>query len=119
MLIDRVCTSRLGESLEDALHALPVPVYIKDSRGVIRFVNNAVAAITGKTVESYLGKTNFDFVAQPDAESLQRDDERVLRGEKVTTDRNVHFDGRNYNFRVTKQLLRNTPYGDAIICCVH
>jgi PAS domain S-box-containing protein len=105
--------------MENALDALPVPVYIKDAEGVICFVNRALVAVVAQPKESFLGKKNVNFVTPDEAEALRLDDQRVLRGERVTCERSAHFGDRKHTFRVTKERLRNTALGDVILACVH
>jgi PAS domain S-box-containing protein len=111
----RVATRR--DALECALDMLPVPVYIKGQDGAILFVNRALMG--SKPREFYIGKKNRDFVGLEEAEVLDRDDQRVLRGEHSTADRTVYGSSREYSYMISKSLMKDTPYGDVLIGCVY
>src|SRR5258708_31063651 len=103
--------------LECALDLLPVPTYVKGQDGTILFVNRALMG--DKPREFYIGKKNRDFVSPEEAEVLDRDDQRVLRGEPSISDRSVYASSREYSYMLSKSLMKDTPYGDVLIGCVY
>jgi PAS domain S-box-containing protein len=105
------------DALECALDLLPVPTYIKGRDGAILFVNRALMG--GKPREFYVGKKNRDFVSADEAEALDRDDQRVLRGEHSISDRTLYAGSREHSYMISKSLLKDTPYGNVLIGCVY
>src|SRR5712664_722599 len=113
---ERGLASRRG-ALECALDLLPVPAYIKGQDGEILFVNRALMGSQPR--EFFIGKKNRDFVNPEEAEALDRDDQRVLRGEPSISDRSVHGSSHEYSYMVSKSLMKDTPYGDVLVGCVY
>jgi PAS domain S-box-containing protein len=72
-----------------------------------------------KPREFYVGKKNRDFVSLEEAETLDRDDQRVLRGEHSIADRTVYGSGGEHSYMISKSLMKDTPYGDVLIGCVY
>ncbi len=106
-------------AVERVLETLPVPVYLKDEEGTILFVNSALTARTGRPREYFIGKKNRDMITAAESDALDHDDRRVFRGEKIVSERTVRFDNREVKFEVTKERLKDTPYGNVMVACVH
>jgi PAS domain S-box-containing protein len=106
-------------AMERALDSLPVPVYLKGSDGAILFVNGALSAYSSQPREFFIGKKNQDFATADEAAALDRDDQRVLLGERSSAERTVHHDNRAITYVVTKERLPDTPYGDILIGCLY
>jgi PAS domain S-box-containing protein len=107
------------EVIEAALDVLPIPAFLKAECGRYLFVNSALAKQAGWPKEYFVGKQNRDLTPADEAEELDREDERVFRGERAVSERTIHLDGREINYVVTKECLHNTPYGKVLFGCVH
>jgi two-component system, sensor histidine kinase and response regulator len=107
------------QAIERALDVIPVPVFVKGDDGKYVFANSTLADQAGCSKEYFVGKQNRDLTSPAEAEELDREDERVLRGERVVAQRTVHIDDREFSYVVTKECLQGTPYGDVLIGCVH
>jgi PAS domain S-box-containing protein len=106
-------------AMERALDSLPVPVYLKGSDGAILFVNGAMSAYSAQPRAFFIGKKNQDFATAGEAAALDLDDQRVLRGERSSSERTVHYQNRAVTYVVTKERLPGTPYGDVLIGCLY
>src|SRR5260370_21837271 len=115
--IDQTGLASRRVPLECALDLLPVPTYVKGQDGTILFVNRALMG--DKPREFYIGKKNRDFVSPEEAEVLDRDDQRVLRGEPSISDKSVYASNREYSYMISKSSIKDTPYGDVLIGCVY
>ena len=101
------------------LDALPVPIFLKDKDGRYLFANSTLAGQSCHAKEYFIGKTNRELTSPAEAEEMDREDGRVFQGEKVVAERTIHFDNREFSYVVTKECLKDTPYGDVLIGCVH
>ncbi len=107
------------EVIEAALDVFPIPAFLKSESGRYLFVNDTLAKLSGWPKEHFVGKQNRDLTPANEAEELDREDERVFRGERAVSERTIHVDGREINYVVTKECLHNTPYGKVLLGCVH
>src|ERR1700693_5644143 len=106
------------EVIEAALDVFPIPAFLKAESGRYLFVNDTLAKLSGWPKEYFVGKQNRDLTPANEAEELDREDERVFRGERAVSERTIHVDGREINYVVTKECLHNTPYGKVLLGCV-
>jgi len=107
------------QAIEAALDVLPIPAFLKDESGRYLFANSTLAHQAGWPKEYFVGKQNRDLTPSHEAAELDREDERVFRGERVVTERTIHIEGREINYVVTKECLPGTPYGKILLGCVH
>ncbi len=84
-------------------------IYIKDTDGVYRFANQAVADFLGRDRESIVGKTDDDLFDPEAAADARADDERVMEtGESISREVVRPIDGEEHVFLDNKY-----PYTDA------
>jgi two-component system, sensor histidine kinase and response regulator len=107
------------QAIEAALDVLPIPAFLKAESGRYLFANSTLAQQAGWPKEYFVGKYNRDLTPSHEAAELDREDERVFRGERVVSERTVHIEGREINYVVTKECLMDTPYGKVLLGCVH
>lgn len=73
--------------LESAHQDLPIPMWLKDMDGVMLAVNASYEETflipNNKTIEDYIGKTDFDVWPKEVAESFRNHDKLVMRTKKV------------------------------------
>ena len=89
----RALTERLDESSKIRLDSadymaafvdnLPLPAWIKDVEGTMRFLNDAYEKVYDIKKEDYIGKKDSDVWPKDVADNFKRLDEVVLRGESV------------------------------------
>ena len=107
------------EAMECVLDALPVPIFVKGKDGRLLFVNNKLVKETGAPKEYFAGKTIHDFASPEEAEAIDREDQRVLAGETITSERKVTLDDREISYVVTRERLTGTAMNDVIVGCVY
>ena len=106
-------------ALQGILDALPVPIFLKSKDGRVLFVNNNLVVASGQPKEHFLGKTVHDFAPAGEAQTLEQEDQRVLLGEKLTSQRRLNFGNREIDYVVTRECVKDTPRGDVIVGCVY
>src|SRR5271155_1057511 len=94
--VESECASSF-EVLEAALDVLPIPAFLKAESGRYLFVNNTLASQAGWPKEYFVGKQNRDLTPANEAEELDREDQRVFRGERTVSERTIHVEGREIN----------------------
>lgn len=62
---------------------MPLPAWIKDIEGTMRFLNDAYEKIYGVNKIDYIGKQDSDVWPKDIAEDFKRLDDRVLLGESI------------------------------------
>jgi PAS domain S-box-containing protein len=95
---------------------IPDSVYFKDERNRFILVNKAKAQHSNVSPEDMIGRTDFDFIPDPEAQQIQQDDNEILttghaiinKVEKIT-----HADGSIKWISVTK-IPRYNAEGDII-----
>src|SRR5579871_2020307 len=105
--------------LQQALDALPVPIFVKGSDGRYLYANTTLARESGKTKDYFVGKANCELAPPGEAAEMDQEDQSTLSGERVVKRRTVHFENREYSYVITKERLQDTPQGDVLIGCVH
>src|SRR5277367_6811615 len=105
--------------VEAALDALPIPAFLKSESGHYLFVNQMLAAQTGRPKDYFIGKHSRDVTATLEAEELDLEDKRVFLGERVVAARTVHLAGREFSYVITKECLPDTGYGKVLLGCLH
>ena len=102
---------RDSEALYESLvENLPMNLFRKDIQGRVTFANHQYCQALGQTLESLLGKTDFDLFPKELAEKYTADDRRIL-GDEVTfedTESHVTPEGEQRYVHVLK-----TPVHDA------
>jgi two-component system sensor histidine kinase/response regulator len=106
------------QAIEAALDVFPIPAFLKAESGRYLFANSTLANQAGRPKEYFVGKQNHDLTPSHEAAELDREDERVFRGERVVSQRTIHVEGREINYVVTKACLPG-PYGKVLLGCVH
>ncbi|MEZ5584184.1 MAG: PAS domain S-box protein, partial [Candidatus Competibacteraceae bacterium] len=89
------------EQLEGLLNALPDPVILKDAEHRWVIANDAFCAIANQSRESLLGKSDYDFFPQHEAEVFWAKDDAVL----TTGQANVHEETITDSSGATRQLI--------------
>lgn len=92
------------------VETLPQNIFRKDLNGAFTFVNDSFCASLGKSRETLLGKTDFDFFPLNLAQKYSRDDERVVQSGRAydTVEAHRTKDGASY-----VQVIK-TPLYDAV-----
>lgn len=65
------------------IESMPLPAWIKDIGGTMRFLNDAYEKVYGIDKTDYIGKDDSDVWPKDIAEDFRRLDERVLLGESI------------------------------------
>jgi len=64
---------------------IPVPMWLKDSKGKMVFINNEYERLflfpVGKTMEDYIGKTDYDIWDKETAEQYRKNDIRAMQSQ--------------------------------------
>lgn len=71
------------ETLARAWESSPIPMWIKDTKGVMVFLNDAYCSIYGIKKTDYLGKTDEYIWGSKTAEHYKKLDDKVLHGGRV------------------------------------
>lgn len=97
------------------LHNSPSVIYIKDLEGKFLLVNDKYAALTGRTVDDVISRTDADLYSSEDAVHFRKADKEVLAaGTSMTIEEVLHIDGHKHHFISTKFPLKDesgTVYG--------
>ena len=97
--------------LRTLIDIVPGYIYVKDRESRFLLANKAVTRLMGeKNPEDLIGKTDFDFYSDSDAQNFRRDERRVIEEEKPLVDREESFyspDGRLGWILTNKLPLRN------------
>jgi PAS domain S-box-containing protein len=103
------------------LDAIPGPVFVKDEKGRFLFVNKAILERRRVTLESVLGKTDFDVWPRELAERYYEEDVRVLRGEIFEGETTIPNADRtaSQTLSVTKFSANLAPWGKVILGVCH
>jgi len=64
--------------LERILNGIADPVFVKDRSYRMMFVNDALCALTGRSREEMLGRTDYDFLPSNQADVFRRQDDLVF-----------------------------------------
>ena len=76
--------ARADEMMQALLQHSPDSIFFKDLGGKFVAVSEAKAANSGTTIEDMVGKTDFDFLLQEQAEAITQDDKAVIEtGESI------------------------------------
>ena len=81
MDLERVSAKDSNFFVAKAWRDCPLPCWIKDSNGVMRYINDAYCKIYGVLADDYIGKTDYEIWPRHIADKFQKLDERVLIGE--------------------------------------
>ena len=79
--------------LESILHRTPFMLIRLDRNLRYRFISNAYLEMTGRRLEQVLGKKLADVLGEKDFQAIRPYVERVLRGNRVEFEREVHYPG--------------------------
>jgi PAS domain S-box-containing protein len=96
--------------LRTLIDQLPDYIFVKDTRRCFVTANAAMARLMGVTTpEELVGKSDEDFYPEHAAGEFRSDEERVLRGEPITSKDEPHTDheGRVFEILTTKLPLRD------------
>ncbi len=91
--------------LQSLLDAVPDSIYFKDTESRFVKVNKAKAKHSNTTPENMIGKTDYDFLSEEDAERIHKDDQKVMKTGKSLvnkTEKYVNEDGDERWVSVTK-----------------
>lgn len=95
--------------LREVIDTIPHLIFAKDPEGRFTLANQALAKLTGLSVDDILGKTDLEINVSPeDAARFRRDDQEVLntRSEKRILDEPLTIvDGRTHWYRAIKRPL--------------
>jgi PAS domain S-box-containing protein len=76
--------SRMQAFVQSLIDVIPQPVYVRDTAGCFRLVNEAYARSHGLSIENIIGKRPHDLIAdQEHAQSMTDEDQNVLAGQVV------------------------------------
>jgi PAS domain S-box-containing protein len=82
------------EFVAEVIEQLPHPIFVKDRQFRYVLLNNALLRMSGHTLESVLGKTDYDFLAAGTADFYrQKDIEVFATAAEVTVAVEVLTDG--------------------------
>ncbi|TNE69274.1 PAS domain S-box protein, partial [bacterium] len=101
---------RHKEELSKIFDLLPLYIYTVDRNSTIKFVNKKFQAEFGLPLKDIIGKTAYDFYPVEHASKYLRDDQRVIRTQKVfqAVEENVHPQtGITHHVHVTKLPIYN------------
>jgi len=91
--------------LQSLLDTVPDSIYFKDTESRFVKVNKAKAKHSNTTPENMIGKTDYDFLSEKDAERIHKDDQKVMKTGKSLvnkTEKYVNEDGDERWVSVTK-----------------
>ncbi len=117
IVTDITAHKRAEEALKDSealyhslVENLPLQIYRKDRQGRLIFANQRFCDLRGQTLEQLLGKTVFDFHAEPLARKYTADDQKVMQTEQVFHEVEEHVDGQGHQLHVEviKTPVRNS-----------
>lgn len=96
--------------LRTLIDIVPGYIYVKDRESRFILANKAVARLMGvENPEDVIGKTDFDFYSDADAENFRNDERQVIEEEKPLVDREESYsqDGQMGWILTNKLPLRN------------
>lgn len=100
------------EMLESTTFYLPIPMWLKDRRGEMLFVNDAYEKVfllpNGLTKSDYIGKNDVEVWGEKIGKQYQKNDRRVmLTGQMLDKLETTIIDGEEIDFRIIKYQLKN------------
>jgi len=103
-------SSRHHELLQLLMDTIPDSIYFKDKNNKFILVNKTKASHWNVTPEDMVGKTDYDFLPQEQAEQVDKDDKHILEtGESIINkiEKIKGSDGLNRWFSVTKVPMKD------------
>jgi len=94
-MADRTAHSLLADldALRGIVDAVPHPIFVKDEASRFLIVNRIMCEIMGHSFEELVGRTDFDFVPQEQAELFRANDLSVLETGEPNTSEEALTDG--------------------------
>jgi len=107
------------ELLENIINSLATPIFIKNDEHKWILVNDAYCKMLGHPREKWLGKSDFDFFSDQEAEVFWKKDIEVFKSGKINT--NEEFvtgkDGVTHCIKTTKTVFNDKTIG-RVLCGV-
>ena len=90
-------------------------IYIKDEDGRFLMVNSRAAEIVNKTVEEFIGKTDYDFYPEEYSDNFRAQDLKVTEaGRPMTFKTTITIDGNELTFIDHKYPVEVEGYPNAV-----
>ena len=88
-----------ADLLRNFIDSAEAVIYLKDEDGRFLMANSRAAAVTGKSLEEFLGKTDYDFYSKEDSDMFRSQDRRVAEaGRPMTFKTTINLDGKDVTF---------------------
>ncbi len=88
--------------LTGILNKMPEQVFVKDGKGKIILLNQAMAEVYGKEVEELTGMTGFESYPEEEAKKLLEEELRIISGGKAYENPEERFTGRDGKSRIVR-----------------
>lgn len=90
--------------LQNIIHFLPQPVFVKDNQHRFLIVNDAFCRLLGQAREDLLGKSDYDFFPKKEADVFWKKDNLVFNSNEINENEEYLTDAEgNQHFLVTRK----------------
>ena len=95
--------------LNTVINSTPDPIFMKDLEGRYQLVNEATAAVIGKSVDAIVGTSDFDHFSEEIARNVAEQDREILASERTCTFEEVvpSVDSEPGEYLTTKTIFRD------------
>ncbi|MGJ8663764.1 MAG: PAS domain-containing protein, partial [Marinicella sp.] len=110
---------KIASLFESIINSLPTPVFVKDKKHRLILVNDAFCSLMGKARSELLGKIDYKFLNDFEAEVCKKMDEQAFKTLEAIVNEEVFTasDGSKNTLQVRKMVFQDDKLGN-VLCGV-